>query len=69
MTKAHRHLDPYSHDKRNFHGALARHSPFAGGGACVYCRLPMTTIEAASFGRLCPRCRADGWVLPEEYTR
>lgn len=67
MTRAHRPLDPYSHDKRNFHGALTRHSPFSGRDACALCLLPMSTIEAKSWGRLCVRCRALGWVTAEEY--
>jgi hypothetical protein len=56
-------------DKRNFHGALAKRSPYATRWVpCVTCSTPITnTAEQARLGQICRLCRDAGWLEPDEY--
>jgi hypothetical protein len=56
-------------DKRNFHGALAKRSPYAAPTVfCVVDSTPITSsTEQARLGEICQRCRDKGWREPDEY--
>ena len=58
----------HPNDKRNWHGALAKHSPFALGGVfCLACLKPIwSTVELAAHGPICWACRDAGRRTPEE---
>ena len=55
-------------DKRNFHGAFAKASPYACRWVwCVTCSRPITNAaEQARLGEICRACRDQGWRAPDE---
>jgi hypothetical protein len=55
-------------DKRNFHGALAKKSPYETRWVrCVTCSAAITnSAEQARLGELCQACRDKGWREPGE---
>jgi hypothetical protein len=56
-------------DKRNFHGALAKKSPYETRWVrCVCCSAAITnSAEQARLGQVCTGCRKKGWLEPDEY--
>lgn len=56
----------HPNDRRNFHGALAKSSPYkARSVPCVTCPARIdNTAEQARLGQICWACREKGWREP-----